>query len=104
MTTRSEILNYIIKEYYSKDLNLASDLSGYNTATIKGWLAGTRTPQKNTLEYFIQCAFVPEFKVIAEFAEFDSRKPLQTQLKTILTEHWAHPGIYAFYDSMGNLI
>lgn len=104
MASRSEVLEYIINEYYSGDLSQASELSGYKISTIKGWIAGDRNPQKNTLEYFIQCAFVPEFKVIAEFAEFDNQKPLQTQLKSILGEHSNHPGIYAFYDSMGNLI
>ncbi|MFS2139167.1 hypothetical protein [Duganella sp. Dugasp56] len=97
-------MQYIIAEYYAGDVSRASHLSGYKVATIENWVSGSRTPQKNTLEYFIQCAFVPEFTVISEFAEFESQKPLQTQLKAILGVHSNDPGIYAFYDSMGGLI
>lgn len=104
MTSRSEVLQYIISEYYSGDTSRAAEMSGYKKTTIENWISGNRIPQKNTLEYFIQCAFVPEFKVISEFAEFESQKPLQTQLKSILGAHSNDPGIYAFYDSMGNLI
>lgn len=104
MISRSDVLKYIISDYYQNDIDRAAELSGYKKSTIENWISGLRTPQKVTLEYFIQCAFVPEFKVISEFSEFESEKPLQTQLKSILGHHANHPGIYAFYDSMGNLI
>ena len=104
MTSRSQVLHYVISEYYSGDVGYASELSGYTKASIENWISGNRIPQKNTIEYFIQCAFVPEFKVIAEFAEFESKEALMTQLKSILGEHSQDPGIYAFYDSMGDLI
>ena len=104
MATRIEFLQYIIDQYYDGDPRKAAEVSGYTQTQISGWLSGKRNPQKNTIEYLIQCAFIPEFKVIAEFAEFDNQKALQTQLKTILGEHTQDPGIYAFYDSMGNLL
>ena len=104
MATRSDVLNYVVQEYYGGDAGRASDISGYTKTQINGWLTGKREPQKSTVEYLIQCAFVPEFKVIAEFVEFDPNKALQTQLKAMLGEHANDPGIYAFYDSMGNLI
>jgi hypothetical protein len=104
MATRSDVLNYVVQEYYGGDVGKASDISGYSKAQINGWLAGKREPQKSTIEYLIQCAFVPEFRVIAEFVEFDPNRALQTQLKAMLGEHANDPGIYAFYDSMGNLI
>ena len=104
MTTRTDILQYIVDEYFDGDTKKTAEISGYTQAQIAGWLSGKRIPQKNTIEYLIQCAFIPEFKVIAEFAEFDKQKALQTQLKTILGGHVEDPGIYAFYDSLGNLI
>ncbi|MCU6435701.1 hypothetical protein LPB67_18135 [Undibacterium sp. Jales W-56] len=104
MTKRSEVLTYVIQEFYSGKIENAADRSGYTKNQINQWLHGTREPRKSTIEYLIQCAFVPEFKVIVEFAEFDSGKAIQTQLKSMLGEHANDPGIYAFYDSMGNLI
>ncbi|OGS75054.1 MAG: hypothetical protein A2Z94_06845 [Gallionellales bacterium GWA2_55_18] len=104
MTTRTEILQYIIDEYFDSDPKKAAEISGYKQAQIAGWLSGKLNPQKNTIEYLIQCAFIPEFKVIAEFAEFDNQKALLTQLKSILGNHAQDPGVYAFYDSMGNLL
>lgn len=104
MTTRTEVLQYIFDEYYSGDLAYAAAISGYTKVQIADWLSGRREPRKLTIEYFIQRAFIPEFKVIAEYAEFYEDKALQTQLKSILGEHTQDSGIYAFYDSMGNLI
>ena len=104
MTTRNEILQYVIDEYYDRDIQKASDISGYSKARIANWLSGKSEPQKVTIQYFLQRIFVPEFQVIAEYAEFDSDKALQTQLKTMLGEHATAPGIYAFYDALGNLI
>lgn len=104
MISRSDVLSYILSSYFGGDVAKAADLTGYKQSLIDSWTSGGRVPQKSTIEYFIQCAFVPEFKVISEFAEFDNEKALQTQLKTILGSHTAEPGIYAFYDSMGNLL
>lgn len=104
MVTRSEVLNYIVDEYYDGSPETAASASGYSVNQIKNWISGSRNPQKNTIEYLIQCAFVPEFKVIVEYAEFNYQAPLQTQLKKMLGAHTLNPGIYAFYDSMGNLL
>lgn len=104
MATRAVVLQYILDEYFEGDTKKMAEISGYTQAQIAGWLSGNRNPQKNTIEYLIQCAFIPEFKVIAEFAVFDKQKALQTQLKAILGGHTEDPGIYAFYDSLGNLI
>jgi hypothetical protein len=104
MATRSDIVQYIVDEYFNGSVKKAAEMSGYTQRQIAGWLSGKRNPQKITVEYLIQCAFIPEFTVIAEFAEFDNQEALATQLKAILGGHAEHPGIYAFYDSMGNLL
>ena len=103
MIDRCEVLKYIVNNYFGS-AKRASEVSGYSQALITSWLAGTRSPQKPTIEYLIQCAFVPEFKVIAEYADFNSAAALQTQFKDILGEHTGHPGLYAFYDSLGGLL
>jgi len=104
MAKRSEVLNYIVQEFYSGDVGNVAERSGYTKNQVINWLSGKSEPRKSTVEYLIQCAFVPEFKVVAEFVEFDPDKALQTQLKIMLGAHSNDPGIYAFYDSMGNLI
>ena len=103
MIDRSEVLKYIIANYF-ESAKKTSEVSGYSEAQITSWMSGARSPQKNTIEYLIQCAFVPEFKVIAEYAEFKREVALQTQFKAILGEHVGNPGLYAFYDSLGGLL
>lgn len=103
MATRSEFFDFVVCEYY-KDNKDAAAKTGYHESTIAQWRSGDRTPQRSTIEYFISVALVPEFKVIQEFWPFDQSKPLLTQLKNMLGEHKNAPGIYAFYDSLGNLL
>lgn len=103
MINRCEVLKYIIENYYGT-AERASEISGYSKAQISGWLDGARAPQKQTIEYLIQCAVMPEFKVIAEHSSFDGDKPLQTQFKSMLKNHINSPGLYAFYDSLGGLL
>ena len=103
MINRSEVLQYIIKNYYGT-VDKACNATGCSKTQLSGWLSGTRTPQKQTIEYIIHCAVVPEFKVIAEFAQFDGQKALQTQFTEILGKHTSNPGLYAFYDALGGLL
>jgi hypothetical protein len=39
--------------------------------------------------------FVPEFKVIVEYGEFDHAKDVRPQLKTLLKNHKCRVGIYS---------
>lgn len=103
MIDRSEILHYIIKNYYGS-IERMSEISGYSKNQISNWLEGNRKPQKQTIEYLIHRAVVPEFKVITEFAKIEHGKTHRTQFKDFLGEHANNPGLYAFYDSLGNLL
>lgn len=103
MATRSEFFDFVIREYY-KGSGDAAKKTGYHEKTITEWRSGSRTPQRATIEFFISVALFPEFKVIQEFWPFDHGKPLLTQLKAMLGEHKNDPGIYAFYDALGNLL
>ena len=104
MATRSEILSFIIEEYFQSSVENAAIISGYTKSRIQSWCSGKTIPRKATIQYFLQCAFVPEFKIIAEYEFFNHKEAVQTQLKKMLGEHAQDPGIYAFYDSLGNLI
>ncbi len=101
---RSEVMTYFINEYYDGDTNLVSDMTGYTSQQINNWLKGDREPQRKTLEYLIHCSIAPEFKVVVEFALFNPLENVRPQLSKILSGHQENPGIYAFYDSMGNLL
>ena len=103
MATRSEFFDFVVREYY-KSTKDAAERTGYHEKTIEQWRNGERVPQRSTIEHFISVALVPEFKVIQEFWPFDHNAPLLTQLKAMLGEHKNDPGIYAFYDALGNLL
>jgi len=49
-------------------------------------------------------AFAPEFRVIAEYVPIKSAVGVHKQLATILKGYEKAFGLYAFYDSMANLI
>ncbi len=104
MANRSEFFDYVINAYYEKSSAEAAKKTGYTVARIDKWRTGALTPQKDTIDYFINVALVPEFKVIAEFHPFDHTDPVQTQLKKMLGSHKNVSGIYAFYDALGNLL
>lgn len=104
MTDRSGVLRYIIERYYSDDLEDAEARTGYSVKQIQEWCSGHCQPQHITVEYFIHRAFTPEFQSVIEFAEFQPDQPVMKQLKVLFKGHEDRAGIYAFYDSMANLI
>jgi len=101
---RSDILKYLVDEYFNGNPENVRNVTGYTIQQIQSWLSGERQPQKQTVEYFIHCALAPEFKVVVEFAHFKPEEDLRPQLRTALGTHESRPGIYAFYDSMAKLL
>lgn len=104
---RSEVFGYFFHEYFNNDPDLLAKITGYTSRQIKEWWNGTREPQRQTLEYVMLCALAPEFKIIIEFALFSPEKPereIRQQLRNALDGHGSRSGIYAFYDSMANLL
>lgn len=104
MITRNDVLRYIVDEYFDGIPSKASDASGYSNQQIESWLSNERQPHKATIEYLIHCIFTPQFKVITEFGVFNPEGAVLTQLKSLLEGHEDKAGIYAFYDSMANLL
>jgi hypothetical protein len=101
MDIRNTIVKYLVDEYCEGSVKKAA---GYSENQIGDWLSGARCPQKQTIEFIIHTIFVPEFKVIVEFGELNSTEPLLTQIRNLLSGHEERPGIFAFYDSMANLL
>lgn len=105
MTKRSTILRFIIKEYFDGSLDKVLAATGYTKAQVAGWQSGQTEPQSGTIEYLLHRVFTPEFRVIAEYAKFDPEvRRIRAQLQKILEGHETRSGIYAFYDSMVNLV
>jgi len=101
---RSDVLKYFVMEYFDGSPERASEATEYSVEQIRSWVEGRREPQKQTVEYVAHCALAPEFKVVVEFANFVPESPVKTQLRLALQGHENRPGIYAFYDSMANLL
>lgn len=104
MDQRNVVLKYLVDEYFGGDLQKASESSKYSVNQLHSWVSGERVPQKVTIEYIIHGLFVPEFKVIVEFEEFDPMGEVRAQLRKMLAGHETSCGIYAFYDGMANLL
>jgi len=97
-------VKYLIEEYWQGDLKKVCEVTGYSITQLSDWIGGERCPQKVTIEYLMHTALVPEFKVIVEFGTFDSGEKVLTQLKELFDGHEERAGVYAFYDSMANLL
>jgi hypothetical protein len=104
MDIRNSIVKYLVDERCEGNVEKAADLIGCSDKQISDWLNGAICPQKQTIEYIIHKLFVPEFKVIVEFGKFDPTKPVLPQLRNLLIGHEERSGIFAFYDSMANLL
>jgi hypothetical protein len=107
MVSRNDIVKYLLDEFYDGDAAKAAKATGHTKQQLEWWLAKKHQPHKAVVSRLIFFAAVPEFKVITEFALF--RKPtksvtLHKRLATILAGHEKASGVYAFYDSMANLI
>lgn len=102
--SRSLVMNYFVVEYFNDDVEAASAATGYKISQLNSWISGKVQPHKQTIEYLVHCAIAPEFKVVCEFKLFSPDKPIKKQLRSALSGHVDRPGIYAFYDSMANLL
>lgn len=104
MNERVAVLTYLFNQFFDGKLEKMSEITGYNTSVIEAWLNGSVTPNHTTIAYIGNCIFTPEFTVVSEFYEIDPNSPILTQLKDLYKGHEERSGIYAFYDSMANLL
>ena len=83
MTTRNQILQYLIDEYYEGDA--AKNIRGnglHQSAVRPHGVPSNECHENKQSKYLIHCVFTPkEFKVIVEFGEFHAEKKVATQLK-----------------------
>jgi len=107
VVSRNDIVKYLVDEFYDGDAGRAAIATGHTKQQINWWLTKTHQPHKANVGRLIFFGVVPEFKVITEFALIKQPTPkttLHKRLATILKGHEKASGLYAFYDSMANLI
>lgn len=102
----SQMLQYIVNEYYGGDSGALAKRSGYSKQQIDQWHSGKTKPQKATLRWLLSTTIAPEFKVVCEFGcvAFNTQGDVKSELKRVLNGQGEKVGVYAFYDSMCNLI
>ena len=104
MSERKAVINYLLNQTFKGDIDVMSKITGYSQPTINAWLNGSVTPNHTTIAYINHRIYTPEFTVVKEFFEIDPREKILTQLKEMYKGHEHRSGIYAFYDSMANLL
>lgn len=106
MSEHSVIVAWIIRELYNNSPAEASKATGFSVQQLKAWQTGTRKPQKGNISRLMHHAFEPNFTIIAEFKRLDADgdETIHSQLSKILKGFHKASGVYAFYDSSGNLL
>lgn len=107
MASRNDVVRYIVDNYYQKDPSKAAAASGYTAQQIKGWIGDKNTPQSYSVGLLLHGAFAPQFQVIAEYVPIEtsgSQTSVSAQLTKIFKGHEKASGLYAFYDSIADLV
>ena len=104
MNQRCVVIQYLLEQHFDNDVKKMADISGYSAKAIKEWIGELVIPNHATILLLQGLIFTPQFSVVKEFYEIDSSKKILTQLKKMYEGHEHRSGIYAFYDSMANLL
>ena len=100
------LVEYLIADYFDGDPKRFAAQVGYTEQQVKHWRQGTHKPQKATLRWMLSSTIAPELKVACEFAPVHilSKTKIAGALKAALDGHEMSAGVYAFYDSMCDVI
>lgn len=107
MGTRNEVVKYLVKKYFKDDIAKAAEVSRFSRQQLSDWLFEKKTPQEANVDWLMHVAIAPEFQVIFEYAPIETsgaEASVRQQLAHLLEGREQASGIYAFYDSMANLI
>lgn len=102
----AELVDFLIDTYFKGDVKAFSAQVLSTENQIAGWRSGRVKPQKWQLRSMLSHTLVPEIKVVAEYqrVEFKTASDVSQLMRQVLQGHLNTPGIYAFYDSMWNVI
>ena len=107
MVNRNDIVEYLVDVYFDGDIDKVCSVSDFTRQQVRGWLERKNQPQPNNVSFLMHRAFAPEFRVIAEYVPIGisaSEVSVRKELAPLLKGHEKASGLYAFYDSMANLI
>jgi hypothetical protein len=102
----AQLVEYLITHYFDGDIDAFAKRTAYSKHHVQTWCSGRRKPQRASVRWMLSATIAPEFKVVAEFATVDFRKTsdIRQELNRLLSAHGDKAGVYAFYDSMCNVI
>lgn len=100
------LVDYLVREHFHGDSGEFARHTGYSKQQIEYWRAGSKKPQKSTLRWLLSATIAPEFRVAVEFEPIDivGRNEISKVLREALNGHEKNTGVYAFYDSMCNVL
>lgn len=104
---RNEIVKYGVAECFDGDIDKVCSETGFTKQQVTWWLGDRNQPQASNVSRLMYRAFAPKFRVIAEYVPIQtsgSEKSVHKQVATTLKGYEKASGLYAFYDSMVNLI
>lgn len=108
MVSRKDVVRYLVNEYYGNDVGKAAKATQFTKQQIGNWMkkGGHHEPQKRNVGKLMYRTFAPGFTVITEYKPLDAsgQAKIHAQLRAMLKGHEKASGIYAFYDSMANLV
>jgi hypothetical protein len=107
VANRNEVVRYLVAECFGSDIDKVCSVTGFTKHQVTGWLEDKNQPQAGSVSFLMHRAFAPEFRVIAEYVPIGasgSEVSVRKELTTILKGYEHACGLYAFYDSMVNLI
>jgi len=104
MNQRCIVVKYLLEQHFDNNIDEMSEATGYSPKTIQDWILGNVVPNISTITLIQGIIFTPEFTVIQEFYEINGSDKILSQLKKMYNGHEQRSGIYAFYDSMANLL
>ena len=102
----SQLVRYLEQQFFKGDTKRFAEHVNCTESQIKSWRDGKQKPQKQTIKWMLSASFAPEFRIACEFepVHLISVKEITPELKRALKTHGGKAGVYAFYDSMCNVI
>jgi hypothetical protein len=106
VANRNEIVKYLVAECFGGDIDKVCLVTGFTKQQVTWWLEDRNQPNASNVSYLMHRAFAPEFRVIAEYVPIQTSESenIHKQITNILKGHDKASGLYAFYDSMANLV
>src|SRR6202795_1221851 len=107
MNDRNEAVRFLVNVYFGGDAAKAASAAGFSKQQVTNWVNGSNQPQTSIVKQLVHAAAAPAFRLIVEFEPInfpDGDKGLHGRINELLSGHEKASGLYAFYDSMAQLI